>query len=92
MSILGWIVLGLVVGAIARAFLGGRGEPGGCLGTLAIGVLGALIGGALASAAGIGELGDFYDLGTWLIALAGAALLVLVLGALAGGGSGSRYR
>lgn len=83
MSILGWLVLGLLAGAVARVVLPGR-QPIGCLGTIAVGVLGALVGGALASAAGLGEIGDFYDLETWGISIAGAILLLLVLGALAG--------
>ncbi len=62
MGILGWIVLGACVGAIARALIPGRTEPGGCIGTTAVGILGALIGGFIASALDIGELGDFFDL------------------------------
>jgi uncharacterized membrane protein YeaQ/YmgE (transglycosylase-associated protein family) len=84
MGIIGWIVLGLLVGAIARALVPGRTEPSGCFGTLAVGILGALIGGFIASALGIGHLGDFFDLGTWLIAIGGAVLLLLIVRAVAG--------
>jgi len=42
MGILGWIILGLVAGAIAKALHKGE-EPGGLLGTLAVGVLGAIL-------------------------------------------------
>jgi len=45
-NIIVWILVGLAVGAIARLLLPGR-DPIGCLGTIAVGVLGALIGGAL---------------------------------------------
>lgn len=84
MGIIGWIVLGLLVGAIARALVpSGRG-PGGCIGTTAIGILGALIGGFIASALGIGHIGHFFDLGTWLIAIGGSVLLLLVVRAIAG--------
>jgi uncharacterized membrane protein YeaQ/YmgE (transglycosylase-associated protein family) len=90
MGILAWIVLGLVAGWIARIIVpGGRGL--GCLTTTAVGILGALIGGAIASAADVGELGDFYDLGTWGIAVLGSVLLLLVLQAI-GGRSGGRGR
>jgi len=83
MGILAWIVLGFVSGLLARAIVpGGRGM--GCLMTTAVGVLGALIGGAIASAAGVGELESFFDLGTWAIAVLGAVLLLLVLGAIGG--------
>jgi uncharacterized membrane protein YeaQ/YmgE (transglycosylase-associated protein family) len=83
-GIIGWIVLGLLVGAIARALVPGRTEPSGCIGTTAIGVLGALIGGFIASALDIGHIGDFFDIGTWLIAIAGSVLLLLIVRAIAG--------
>jgi uncharacterized membrane protein YeaQ/YmgE (transglycosylase-associated protein family) len=84
MGILGWILLGLFVGAIARALIPGRTEPGGCIGTTAVGILGALIGGFIASALDIGEVDDFFDLGTWLIAIGGAVVLLLIVRAIAG--------
>ena len=43
MGIIAWIVLGLFAGTIARALIPGRTEPGGCIGTTAVGVLGALL-------------------------------------------------
>jgi uncharacterized membrane protein YeaQ/YmgE (transglycosylase-associated protein family) len=85
MGILGWIILGLVAGAIAKALHRGD-EPGGLLGTLFIGVLGAMIGGVIASAVGIGGIGGFFSLGTWLIAVGGALLLLAIYRSLAGGG------
>lgn len=84
MGILGWILLGLFAGAIARAITPGRDGPGGCIGTTAIGILGALIGGAIASALDLGEIDDFFDLETWLIAIGGSVLLLLALGAVTG--------
>jgi uncharacterized membrane protein YeaQ/YmgE (transglycosylase-associated protein family) len=84
MGILGWIILGLLVGAIARAIVPGRTEPSGCIGTLAVGILGALIGGFIASALGIGHLSNFFNLGTWLIAIGGAVILLLIIRAIAG--------
>ena len=83
MGIVGWIILGLVAGAIAKALHKGD-EPAGLLGTLAVGVLGALIGGAIASAVGIGGIGIFFSIGTWLIAIGGAFLLLLIYSALVG--------
>jgi uncharacterized membrane protein YeaQ/YmgE (transglycosylase-associated protein family) len=83
-GIIGWIVLGLLVGAIARAIVPGRTEPSGCIGTTAIGILGALIGGLIASALGVGHISDFFDIGTWLIAIGGAVLLLLIVRAIAG--------
>jgi uncharacterized membrane protein YeaQ/YmgE (transglycosylase-associated protein family) len=82
-GIIAWIILGLCAGTIARALIPGRTEPGGCIGTTAIGILGALLGGFLASALDIGDIDEFFDLGTWLIAIGGSALLLLIIRALA---------
>ena len=79
MGILGWILLGLFAGTIARAIIPGRTEPGGCIGTTAVGILGALLGGFLATALDIGEIDEFFDLGTWLIAIGGSVLLLLII-------------
>ena len=84
MGLLAWILLGLFAGAIARALVPGPTEPSGCIGTTAIGILGALIGGFIATALGIGHLGHFFDLGTWLIAIGGSVLLLLIVRAIAG--------
>jgi uncharacterized membrane protein YeaQ/YmgE (transglycosylase-associated protein family) len=82
-GIIAWLFLGLFAGTIARVLTPGRTEPGGCIGTTAVGILGALLGGFLASALGIGHLHDFFNLGTWLIAIAGSVLLLLIIRAIA---------
>jgi uncharacterized membrane protein YeaQ/YmgE (transglycosylase-associated protein family) len=82
MGILGWLVLGLVAGLIAKALHRGP-EPGGLLGTLAVGIGGALLGGLIASLLGIGSISSFFNLGTWLIAVGGALLLLAVYSTLA---------
>ena len=87
MGVIAWIFLGLFAGTIARALVPGRTEPGGCVGTTAIGILGALIGGFIASALGSGDIDDFFDLGTWLIAIAGSLLLLAAYRMIAGGGT-----
>lgn len=46
MGILGWLVVGLIVGGLARVMLPGR-SPVGCLGTIFIGIAGAVLGGKL---------------------------------------------
>ena len=86
MGLIAWIFLGLFAGLIARALVPGRTEPGGCFGTMAIGILGALLGGVIATALDIGKLGHFFDLGTWLIAIGGSILLLLLIRAISGGG------
>jgi uncharacterized membrane protein YeaQ/YmgE (transglycosylase-associated protein family) len=84
MGLLAWILLGLFAGAIARAIIPGRSEPGGCIGTTAVGILGALVGGFIATALDIGRLKDFFDLETWLIAIGGSLVLLALLNMLAG--------
>lgn len=81
MGILGWIVFGLVAGLLARALTPGRHSIG-CFGTLAVGVVGALLGGFLGEAA-FGEKIDFgWDLKPFLLAVAGSIVLLLGLNAL----------
>jgi uncharacterized membrane protein YeaQ/YmgE (transglycosylase-associated protein family) len=82
MGFIGWILLGLFAGTIARALV--RAEPGGCVGTTAVGVLGALLGGWLATELDLGEIDDFFDLETWLIAIGGSVVLLLLLRLVAG--------
>jgi len=80
-SILGWILFGLLAGLVARALTPGR-QAIGCFGTLAVGVVGALLGGLLGEAV-FGEEIDFgWDLKPFLLAVAGAIVLLLALGAL----------
>jgi uncharacterized membrane protein YeaQ/YmgE (transglycosylase-associated protein family) len=78
MAVLGWIALGLVTAVLASGLR--RGEEGRRLlaGRYATGMFGALVGGLVAVAAGVGELGDFFHSGTWLIALGGAVLALVV--------------
>lgn len=83
MGILGWIVLGLVAGAIAKAILPGR-QGGGWLITLVVGVVGAILGGWIGSLIFGGGLGDFFDLRTWLLSILGAIVVLLIYGAIAG--------
>lgn len=82
MGIIGWILLGLIAGSLARAVIPGETEPGGCIGTTVVGIVGALLGGFIATALGVGEIDDFFDLGTWLIAIAGSVLLLLIIRAV----------
>jgi uncharacterized membrane protein YeaQ/YmgE (transglycosylase-associated protein family) len=77
MGILGWLVLGLLAGLIAKAIMPGD-DPGGLIVTTLIGIAGAIVGGFIASAVGIGDIDEFFDIGTWLLAIAGALLLLFV--------------
>jgi uncharacterized membrane protein YeaQ/YmgE (transglycosylase-associated protein family) len=77
MGIIGWILLGLCAGAIAKLIMPGD-DPGGIIVTTLIGIAGAIVGGLIASALNIGDLDEFFDIGTWLIAIAGSLLLLFV--------------
>lgn len=79
MGIIGWIILGLVAGAIAKAILPGT-QGGGWIITLVLGVVGALLGGFIGSAVfGIG-LEGFFSIQTWLLAIGGAIIVLLIYG------------
>jgi uncharacterized membrane protein YeaQ/YmgE (transglycosylase-associated protein family) len=85
-GILGWIILGLLAGAIAKAVLPGD-DPGGIIVTMIIGIVGALLGGFLAQAIfGADTVDEFFDLSTWLTAIVGAIILLLLYRLVAGRG------
>ncbi|HEV2775149.1 MAG TPA: GlsB/YeaQ/YmgE family stress response membrane protein [Solirubrobacteraceae bacterium] len=88
MGILGWIVLGLLAGAIAKAIMPGD-DPGGIIVTMLIGIVGAIVGGLIASALDIGEVDEFFDIGTWVIAILGALLLLGIYRLIAGNRAGA---
>lgn len=85
MGILSWIVFGLIAGAIAKLLMPGR-DPGGCIVTILIGIAGALIGGFIAQALGIGRGIEGFDLGSFAIAVLGAILLLAIYRAVRGRG------
>lgn len=89
MGILAWCIVGLIAGALAQRAVGAPKR--GCLGTIAIGVLGALFAGAVTRLATGDEISTFdeLDLGSIFVAFVGAAALLLVLEA-AGGRAGRR--
>ena len=85
MGIIGWIVLGLLAGIVAKAILPGD-DPGGFIVTTLIGIAGAFIGGLIAKALGFGDpIDEFFDLSTWLGAIIGSVVLLLVYRAVVGG-------
>jgi uncharacterized membrane protein YeaQ/YmgE (transglycosylase-associated protein family) len=76
MSILAWIVLGLIAGAIAKAIMPGN-DPGGIIVTILIGIVGAFLGGFLGNMiAGTGLNG--FSLWSILLAVVGAILLLWI--------------
>ena len=77
MGIIAWIVLGLGAGLLANMLIPGRRSQGLVL-TCLIGVAGALLGGWLATKLfHVHTLQGFFNLSTWLTAIAGAAVLLL---------------
>ncbi len=90
MGIIGWIVLGLIAGIVAKALLPGD-DPGGFIVTALIGIAGALLGGFVARALGLGDPVDtFFDLSTWIAAIIGAIVLLLIYRMVAGRRSAAR--
>jgi uncharacterized membrane protein YeaQ/YmgE (transglycosylase-associated protein family) len=90
MSVIGWIVLGLIAGVIAKYLLGSQAKHGVIV-TILIGIAGALVGGWAASELfGIKSTGGFFDLSTWLIAIVGSVVLLGIYYAITNRGSGSR--
>jgi uncharacterized membrane protein YeaQ/YmgE (transglycosylase-associated protein family) len=84
MGIIGWIILGLLAGVIAKAILPGE-DPGGIIVTTLLGIGGALLGGFIAKLLGFGDpIDEFFDLSTWLGAIIGAIVILLVYRAVAG--------
>ncbi|WP_102194302.1 GlsB/YeaQ/YmgE family stress response membrane protein [Microbacterium aurantiacum] len=86
MGFLAFIILGLIAGAIAKLILPGR-QGGGWLVTLLLGVVGAILGGWIGTMIfGVG-LENFWDLSTWLLAIGGAIVVLLIYGLIVGRGS-----
>jgi uncharacterized membrane protein YeaQ/YmgE (transglycosylase-associated protein family) len=76
MGIIGWILLGLLAGVIAKAIMPGAEGVGVILTTL-LGIGGALLGGFLATALGMGDpIDEFFDLSTWVAAIVGALIIL----------------
>jgi len=84
-GLLGFLIVGLICGALAKAILSDR-AVGGWLASLVIGVIGALLGGFLGSVIFDTGLGGFFEIRTWLLALGGSLLVLLIYGAITGRG------
>jgi uncharacterized membrane protein YeaQ/YmgE (transglycosylase-associated protein family) len=78
MGIIAFIILGLLAGIIAKAILPGD-DPGGIIVTTIVGIVGALLGGFLAGVLFDADpLDEFFDISTWLTAIAGAIILLWI--------------
>jgi uncharacterized membrane protein YeaQ/YmgE (transglycosylase-associated protein family) len=76
MGLLSWIVFGLIAGVIAKFLMPGK-DPGGCIVTMIIGVIGAVVGGYLATLLGFGGISGF-DWRSLFIAILGSLVLLFV--------------
>ncbi|HMF17278.1 MAG TPA: GlsB/YeaQ/YmgE family stress response membrane protein [Gemmataceae bacterium] len=78
MGILLWAVFGLIAGAIAKFLMPGK-VPGGILLTIAIGIIGAVVGGFIGTRLGFGDV-DGFNLGSMLLAVGGGVLVLFIFG------------
>lgn len=76
MGWLSWIVFGLVAGIVAKFIMPGR-DPGGLILTILIGIVGAFVGGWLATQLGLGSISGF-DIRSFIIAVAGALIVLFI--------------
>jgi len=80
MGIFSWILMGLIVGLLAKFIMPGK-DPGGLIITILIGIAGAFVGGFIGSLLGLGKVTGF-NVGSILLAIGGAALLLIVYRAI----------
>ncbi len=77
MGVLSWILLGLIAGALARMVTPGKG-PSGCIPTVVVGVVGALVGGFVATGLGAEDGVTGFNIWSLLVAVGGAVFLLVV--------------
>ena len=82
-GIIGWIVLGLIIGALAKLIMPGK-DPGGIIVTILIGIVGSVLGGFIGKAIFGGGLGGFFNLRTWILGLVGSLILLGIYRLIAG--------
>ena len=75
MGFIGWIIVGGLMGALAKAIMPGK-DPGGILVTILIGIVGGVLFGWISSALFGISTGTFFEIRTWLISLVGALILL----------------
>ena len=83
MGFIGWIVLGLIAGALAKLILPGK-QGGGFFATLILGVVGALLGGWLGSLLFDVDISSFWSPVSWLLAIGGSIIVLLIWGLIFG--------
>ncbi len=76
MSWVGWIIMGLICGSLAKLIMPGK-DPGGIFMTIVIGIVGGIIGGFISKELGFGAIDSLFSLYDILFATAGAILLLI---------------
>lgn len=90
MGIIAWIFIGLLAGAIAKLLMPGK-DPGGII-TMLIGIAGGLLGGWLGKVAfGVDSIDGFFDLSTWIAAIAGSVILLALYRLITGSRHSHRH-
>lgn len=84
MGFIGWVVLGLIAGGIAKAIVPGDRKPTGCLATMVLGVIGAVVGGWIGSRVFHVGIDRFWSLSTWGLAVLGSVILLFIWGLVTG--------
>jgi uncharacterized membrane protein YeaQ/YmgE (transglycosylase-associated protein family) len=83
-GIIAWILIGLLAGAIAKLLLPGK-DPGGIIITMLIGIVGGLLGGWLGKVIfGVDSIDGFFDLSTWIAAIVGSLILLVLYRVITG--------
>ncbi|EBH9036781.1 TPA: GlsB/YeaQ/YmgE family stress response membrane protein [Salmonella enterica] len=77
MGIIAWIIFGLIAGVIAKLLMPGR-DGGGFILTCILGIVGAVVGGWLASMFGIGGSISGFNLHSFLVAVVGAIVVLVI--------------
>ncbi|MFI8823796.1 GlsB/YeaQ/YmgE family stress response membrane protein [Streptomyces sp. NPDC053431] len=84
MSIIGWILVGLIAGIIAKLLMPGK-DPGGIFITILIGIAGGLLGGWLGKVIfDVDSIDGFFEISTWVAAIVGSLILLACYRLVAG--------
>ncbi|GAA5147646.1 GlsB/YeaQ/YmgE family stress response membrane protein [Microbacterium pseudoresistens] len=86
MGFIAFLILGLIAGAIAKLILPGK-HGGGWIMTLILGVVGAMLGGWLGGLLFGAKIDGFFDLTSWLLAIGGSIIVLLIYGLIVGRGN-----
>ncbi|WP_030016283.1 MULTISPECIES: GlsB/YeaQ/YmgE family stress response membrane protein [Micrococcales] len=83
MSIISWIIIGIIVGALAKLIMPGR-QGGGIIVTMILGIVGGLLGGWLGKVLFHVQGNGFFSLTTWILSLVGALIVLFIWGLIFG--------